>query len=116
MRARIAETAQPGVSSCDEPAFDSTREQAHDKNFGIGAKVAAATRNHAGLLYLSRKNGEGAMIDLWRDSSSGQYGIKRNIRSDGSYVDWVRITDDASIRVESRLRDWGTRYEQPRGD
>lgn len=77
----------------------STREQAHDKNFGIGAKVAAATRNHAGLLYLSWKNGDGAMMHLWRDSGTGQYGIKRTVRKDGSFVDWVRITDDVKPAI-----------------
>jgi hypothetical protein len=80
----------------------STREQAHDKNFGIGAKVAAATRNHAGLLYLSWKNGEGAMIHLWRDPSTEQYGIKRTVRSDGSFVDWVRISDDVKPSIIDR--------------
>jgi hypothetical protein len=80
----------------------STREQAHDKNFGIGAKVAAATRNHAGLLYLSWKNGEGAMIHLWRDPSTEQYGIKRTVKSDGSFVDWVRISDDVKPSIIDR--------------
>ncbi len=45
----------------------SGHEQDHDKNFGVGAKVAGATRNHTGLLYLSWKNGVGHMTHLWRD-------------------------------------------------
>lgn len=72
----------------------STREQAHDKNFGIGAKVAAATRNHAGLLYLSWKESKGAMIHVWRDPTTDQYGIKRAQRPDGSWHDWVSISSD----------------------
>ena len=31
--------------------------QAFDANYGVGAKIAAATRNHAGLIYLSWKEG-----------------------------------------------------------
>lgn len=72
----------------------SGHEQAHDKNFGIGAKVAAATRNHAGLVYLSWKDGQGWMSHLWRDPVSGQYGVRRSQRVDGSFQDYARITDD----------------------
>ncbi|MES1245933.1 MAG: ATP-binding protein [Acidobacteriota bacterium] len=40
----------------------SIARQASDGNYGVGAKIAAATRNHTGLIYLSWKNGDGAMI------------------------------------------------------
>ena len=72
----------------------STREQAHDKNFGIGAKIAALTRNHEGLVYLSWKDGVGAMIHVWRDPDTGQYGIRRQVRKDGSLAEWSPIFDD----------------------
>ncbi len=42
----------------------SIHEQSQDGNFGVGAKIAAATRNHEGLLYLSWKDGVGYMIHL----------------------------------------------------
>jgi hypothetical protein len=71
----------------------STHEQAHDKNFGVGAKVAAATRNHAGLVYLSWKDDRGWMTHLWRDPGTGQYGFKRAQRSDGSFQDFGSISD-----------------------
>lgn len=50
--------------------------QALDGNYGVGAKIAAATRNPAGLLYLSWKHGrpEGEAVQLVRDSN-GQYGL-----------------------------------------
>lgn len=51
--------------------------QADDGNFGVGAKIAAATRNPAGIVYLSWKRGEGAMVWLWRNPETGQYGLKR---------------------------------------
>ena len=33
----------------------SLREQSMTGNYGVGAKIAAATRNHAGLVYMSWK-------------------------------------------------------------
>lgn len=84
----------------------SGHEQGHDKNFGVGAKVAAATRNHAGLIYLSWKEGQGWMTHLWRDPQSGQYGIKRSAKKDGSYADFARISDQ-SVKPEP-IGDHGT--------
>lgn len=55
----------------------SAHEQSHDGNFGVGAKIAAATRNHEGLIYLSWKSGQGAMIHLWRDPETHNYGLRQ---------------------------------------
>ncbi|MFL5846717.1 MAG: hypothetical protein ACJ762_18700 [Solirubrobacteraceae bacterium] len=71
----------------------STHEQSYDGNFGVGAKVAAATRNHAGLVYLSYKDGQGWMTHLWRDPDTGQYGVQRTQMKDGSYQDYAKISD-----------------------
>jgi hypothetical protein len=71
----------------------SSQAQSHYANFGVGAKIAAATRNHAGLIYLSWKNGVGSMVHLWRDPSSGEYGLRLLERADGSYGHWVHIED-----------------------
>ncbi|MFD9697982.1 hypothetical protein [Lentzea sp. NPDC059081] len=73
----------------------SSHLQSYDGNYGVGAKVAAATRNHAGLLYLSWKNNKGSMIHLWRDPDTGEYGVKRFEREDGSYADWMTPDDEA---------------------
>jgi hypothetical protein len=62
-------------------------------NYGVGAKVAAAPRNHSGLLYLSWTDGRGAMIHLFRDSETGQYGLKQFERADGSYGHHLEIED-----------------------
>ena len=67
--------------------------QAFDANFGVGAKIAAATRNHAGLLYLSWKDGIGYMTHLWRDPLTGKYGLQQLELPDGSYGHWARIDD-----------------------
>lgn len=83
----------------------SKREQAHDKNFGVGAKVAAATRNHAGLVYLSWKDGHGWMTHLWRDPDSEQYGLARAEREDGMFHDYLPISDDVKPKA---IEDHGT--------
>jgi hypothetical protein len=84
----------------------SIHEQSLDGNYGVGAKIAAATRNHDGLLYLSWKNGEGSMIHLWRDPKTGQYGLKQFERDDGSFGHFLLIDDVA--RPDS-IQDHGTR-------
>lgn len=73
----------------------STHEQALDGNFGVGAKVAAATRNPAGVVYQSWKDGRGAMIQLWKDPVNDQYGLRQFQRRDGSWGFWSPIADKA---------------------
>ena len=50
-------------------------EQSFEGNYGMGAKIAAATKNPAGVIYQSWKNGEGHMIQLEKNSDSGEYGF-----------------------------------------
>lgn len=79
--------------------------QAFDANFGVGAKIAAATRNHAGLIYLSWKDNLGYMTHLWRDPLTGKYGLQQLERPDGSFGHWARIDD--SIKPDI-IQDHGT--------
>ena len=44
----------------------SVSKQSMSGNYGVGAKIAAATRNPAGVLYFSWKAGQGSMIHLFR--------------------------------------------------
>ena len=67
--------------------------QASDGNFGVGAKVAAATRNHAGLIYLSWKDGQGSMIHLWRNPETKQYGLRQIQKPDGTFGHWAELED-----------------------
>lgn len=67
--------------------------QSTDGNFGVGAKVAAATRNHAGLIYLSWKAGKGSMIHLWRNPATKQYGLRQIERPDGTFGHWAELDD-----------------------
>src|SRR6185436_10726584 len=45
--------------------------------YGVGAKIAAAPRNHHGLVYLSWKKGVGSTIHLWKNATTGQYGLRQ---------------------------------------
>src|SRR6266849_10119101 len=64
----------------------SMSEQSDSVNFGVGVKIAAAPRNHAGLVYLSWKDSVDCMIHLWRDPERGIYGLRQFARPDGSYA------------------------------
>jgi hypothetical protein len=83
----------------------SIAQQSLQGNFGVGAKIAAATRNHAGLIYLSWKDGKGTMIHLWRDPDTGQYGLRQFQHPDGTFAYWLPIED--TIKPEP-VRDHGT--------
>jgi hypothetical protein len=69
----------------------SIHEQTNSTNFGVGAKVSAAPHNHAGILYLSWKDGVGSMIHLWRDPVANVYGLKQFERPDGTFDHWAYI-------------------------
>lgn len=45
-----------------------------------------SSRNHAGLIYLSWKEGEGALIHLWREPQTQQYGLRQIQRPDDDSV------------------------------
>lgn len=72
----------------------SRHEQSSGGNFGVGAKIAAATRNHAGVIYRSWKHGQGAMVKLVRHATTGIYGLEQFEWRDGTYEYWVPIDDD----------------------
>jgi hypothetical protein len=83
----------------------SVSEQSFMGNYGVGAKIAAATRNHEGLVYLSWKHGKGSMIHLWRDPRTGQYGLKQQELPDGSYGHYAEVEDDLKPPA---IKDHGT--------
>src|SRR4051812_14656391 len=72
----------------------SGRHQAVDRNYGVGAKIAAATRNHSGVIYLSWKDGNGSMIHLWRDPATGEYGLRQFRLPDAGYAYWATVSDE----------------------
>jgi hypothetical protein len=50
--------------------------QSMAENLGMGAKITTATKNPAGVIYQSWKDGKGHMIHLWRDPVTSVYGLK----------------------------------------
>lgn len=65
--------------------------QAHNANYGVGAKIAAATRNPAGLVYLSWRDNIGSMIHFWKDPQTGDYGLMQMQRPDDSWGHWAHV-------------------------
>lgn len=61
--------------------------QAFDKNFGIGAKITAGTRNPHGVMYRCWKDGEGSLTILGRDD--GRYGRLGWINQDETVEYWL---------------------------
>jgi hypothetical protein len=84
----------------------SVHEQSHEGNFGVGAKIAAATRNHEGLIYLSWKAGVGSMIHIWRSPSTGEYGLRQFERPDGTFAHYANVED--SLKPE-QIGEHGTK-------
>lgn len=60
-------------------------------NYGVGAKIAAATRNPKGLVYQSWKNGAGVLAQLVIDEEARKVGFFRWEVEDGV---WKDILDD----------------------
>jgi hypothetical protein len=83
----------------------SVAQQSLSGNYGVGAKISAATRNHAGVVYVSWKDGQGSMIHLIRDPESGQYGLKQFKHADGSYAHFLPVEDDVKPQA---IQDHGT--------
>jgi hypothetical protein len=85
----------------------SVHTQSHSGNFGVGAKIAAATRNHAGLVYLSWVDKVGYTIHLWRSPITNQYGLRQFALPDGTFDHWG-ILDDA-VKPTDVIKGHGTK-------
>ena len=68
-------------------------EQSFTGNYGVGAKIAAATKNPAGVIYHSWKNGEGTMVQLEKSPTTGEYGLRQWELKDGTYSYYVPLDD-----------------------
>jgi hypothetical protein len=83
----------------------SMHTQSYETNYGVGAKVAALTRNPEGLIYLSWKDGVGYMTVLWRDPRTDEYGLQQQKWPDGTYAHWIEISEDIKPDL---IQDHGT--------
>ncbi len=70
----------------------SGREQSPTGNFGVGAKVAAGSRNPHGLEYRSWYQGEGSLVCFKRDRD-GRWGLEPQRWADGRADYWRPLTD-----------------------
>jgi len=68
-------------------------QQSFTGNYGVGAKIAAATKNPAGVIYQSWRDGDGCMIQLEKDTS-GEYGLHQWQLKDGTYSHYVPLDED----------------------
>jgi hypothetical protein len=68
-------------------------EQSFTGNYGVGAKIAAATKNPAGVIYQSWKDGEGYMVQLEKSRTTGEYGLRQWPLKDGTYSYYVPLDD-----------------------
>ena len=70
----------------------SGREQSRTGNFGVGAKIAAGSRNPHGLEYRSWQQGHGAMVRFMCDHD-GRWGLQAQPRPDGTAGYWRPLTE-----------------------
>ena len=68
-------------------------EQSFTGNYGVGAKIAAATKNPAGVIYQSWKNGNGYMVQLEKHVATGEYGLRQWELKDGTFSYYVPLDD-----------------------
>ena len=78
-------------------------EQSFSANYGVGAKIAAATKHPAGVIYQSWRDEQGAMIHLERNSATGDYGLRQWRIADGTYSHHFSLEDSVKpdLIVES---------------
>ena len=84
----------------------SSREQSPTGNFGVGAKVAAGSRNPHGLEYRSWHQGAGSLVCFKRDRD-GRWGLEPQRSADG-HVDYWRPLGEAEKPWLLRGQDHGT--------
>ena len=65
----------------------SSREQSHTANFGVGAKVAAGSRNPHGLEYRSWHQGQGSLV-CFKRHPDGRWGLEPQRWPDGRTDFW----------------------------
>lgn len=78
-------------------------EQSFSANYGVGAKIAAATKNPAGVIYQSWQKGQGRMVHLEKNSATGEYGLRQWPLADGSYAHYFSLED--SVKPDSIAED-----------
>ena len=84
----------------------SSREQSHTANFGVGAKVAAGSRNPHGLEYRSWHQGHGSLV-CFKRHPDGRWGLEPQ-RWENGHTDYWRPIDEQDKPWLLRGQDHGT--------
>ena len=84
----------------------SSREQSHTANFGVGAKVAAGSRNPHGLEYRSWHQGHGSLV-CFKRHPDGRWGLEPQ-RWENGHTDFWRPLDEHEKPWLLRGQDHGT--------
>src|SRR5450755_2089124 len=84
----------------------SSREHSHTANFGVGAKIAAGSRNPHGLEYRSWHHGHGALVRFMRHPD-GRWGLQPQQWPDG-HTDYWRPLGEQDKPWLLRGQDHGT--------
>ena len=84
----------------------SSREQSHTANFGVGAKVAAGSRNPHGLGYRSWHQGHGSLV-CFKRHPDGRWGLEPQ-RWENGHTDYWRPIDEQDKPWLLRGQDHGT--------
>ena len=84
----------------------SSREQSHTGNFGVGAKVAAGSRNPHGLEYRSWHQGQGSLV-CFKRHPDGRWGLEPQ-RWENGHTDFWRPLDEQDKPWLLRGQDHGT--------
>jgi hypothetical protein len=71
----------------------SSHEQGRRNNYGVGAKIAAGSRNPHGLEYRSWHRGQGALV-RFRRHADGRRGLEPQIWADGRTDFWRPLAED----------------------
>jgi hypothetical protein len=70
-------------------------QQSITGNYGVGAKIAAATKNSAGVVYQSWKDGDGFMVHLEKHPATGEYGLRQWELENGTFAYQFPLEDSA---------------------
>lgn len=68
-------------------------QQSLSSNYGVGAKIAAATKNPAGVVFQSWRDGQGWMVHLEKNAVTGEYGLRQWALGNGNYGHYFPLDD-----------------------
>ena len=80
--------------------WSSGKELGSGKNYGIGAKIAAAPLNPLGMEYWTWKDGKGYFAKLVYDEKTDNFGLEWLIDDNGGKVEWLEdISDEFQPKI-----------------